>query len=236
MRHLPQLCRADAVGHRGVPEGRPARRPAQRSRRLSAGARVHPMPSQCKKPVTSATAHTRTNPAATNMLSRPMRALPDPRPPTPTRPPSAFRSDPEATGPGGFGRVRPPSSYSHDEGPGSSSRALRSQAVAVGFEPTVTGYATLAFEASSFGRSDTLPRESLDHPGPWTEIGSRGRSPTWPGVQVSPGQRVRKNAVSCSAHSRSRTPAMTSGRWFRRRSRITSQREPAAPAFSSRAP
>ncbi len=236
MRHLPQLCRADVVGHRGVPEGRPARRPTQRSRRLSAGARAHPMPSQCKKPVTSATAHTSTNPAATNMLSRAMRSLSDLRPPTPTSPPTRVPIRPRATGPGDFGRIRPPSSYSDDEGPGSVSRALRSPAVAVGFEPTVTGYATLAFEASSFGRSDTLPRESLDHPGPWTEIGSRGSSPAWPGVPVSPGQRVRKNAVSCSAHSGSRTPAMTSGRWFRRRSRMTSQREPAAPAFSSRAP
>lgn len=31
-------------------------------------------------------------------------------------------------------------------------------------------FPTLAFEASSFGRSDTLPRESLDHAGPWSEI------------------------------------------------------------------
>lgn len=100
---------------------------------------------------------------------------------TPTRVPIR----PRVTGPGDFGRARPPSSYRDDEGPGSSSRALHPQAVAVGFEPTVTGYATLAFEASSFGRSDTLPRESLDHPGPWTEIGSRGRRPTSPGSRVS---------------------------------------------------
>lgn len=95
-----------------------------------------------------------------------------------------------------------------------------SMAVAEGFEPSVS-LPTLAFEASSFGRSDTLPRESLDHGGPWKEIGSQG---------------ARKKDVRTLAHSCSRTPWMTSGRWFRRRSRTTSQREPAAPAFSSRAP
>lgn len=95
-----------------------------------------------------------------------------------------------------------------------------SMAVAEGFEPSVS-LPTLAFEASSFGRSDTLPRESLDHGGPWTEIGSQG---------------VRKKDVRTLAHSCSRTPWMTSGRWLRRRSRTRSQREPAAPAFSSRAP
>ena len=95
-----------------------------------------------------------------------------------------------------------------------------SMAVAEGFEPSVS-FPTLAFEASSFGRSDTLPRESLDHAGLWKEIGS---------------QPARKKAVSWSAHSGSRTPWTTSGRWLRRRSRTTSQSEPAAPAFSSRAP
>ncbi len=34
-------------------------------------------------------------------------------------------------------------------------------AVAAGFEPAVGGYPTLAFEASTFGRSDTLPSISL---------------------------------------------------------------------------
>lgn len=94
------------------------------------------------------------------------------------------------------------------------------RAVAEGFEPSVS-FPTLAFEASSFGRSDTLPRESLDHLGPGSEISS---------------QSARKNAVSCAEHSSSRTPWTTSGRWLRRRSRTTSQSEPAAPAFSSRAP
>ena len=46
----------------------------------------------------------------------------------------------------------------------------------------------------------------------------------------------RKNSVRSPAHSCARTPSMTSGRWLRRRSRTTSHREPAAPAFSSRAP
>lgn len=34
-------------------------------------------------------------------------------------------------------------------------------AVAAGFEPAVGGYPTLAFEASTFGRSDTLPLATL---------------------------------------------------------------------------
>lgn len=101
-------------------------------------------------------------------------------------------------------------------------------AVAVGFEPTVTGYATLAFEASSFGRSDTLPREILAHGRARAEIGS--------GATAGGGQPVRKKAVRGAAHSSARTPSTTSGRWLRRRSRRTSHMEPAAPAFSSRAP
>ena len=60
----------------------------------------------------------------------------------------------------------------HDEGPGPMDRALP-RAVAEGFEPSVT-CATLAFEASSFGRSDTLPRETLQHAGRCFEIGIRG--------------------------------------------------------------
>jgi hypothetical protein len=46
-------------------------------------------------------------------------------------------------------------------------------AVAEGFEPSVS-FPTLAFEASSFGRSDTLPGESLAHDVPCSEIGIRG--------------------------------------------------------------
>jgi len=49
-------------------------------------------------------------------------------------------------------------------------------------------------------------------------------------------QRSRKKAVSRSAQRLSRTPLITSGRWLSLRSRTTSQSEPAAPAFSSRAP
>jgi hypothetical protein len=93
-------------------------------------------------------------------------------------------------------------------------------AVAEGFEPSVT-CATLAFEASSFGRSDTLPRETLQHGGLCSEIGI---------------QRLRKKSVSKAAHSAASTPSITSGRWLSRRSRTTSQSDPAAPAFSSRAP
>ena len=69
----------------------------------------------------------------------------------------------------------PPSAPGTQEGP----RLCRgpSEAVAEGFEPSVS-FPTLAFEASSFGRSDTLPRESLAQGGPWFEIGSgRAGSP-----------------------------------------------------------
>lgn len=105
------------------------------------------------------------------------------------------------------------------------------RAVAEGFEPSVS-FPTLAFEASSFGRSDTLPRESLDHLG----RPSKSDSAQDPATTGTPGQRSRKKAVRRAAQSASRTPWTTSGRWLRRRSRTTSQSEPAAPAFSSRAP
>ncbi len=105
------------------------------------------------------------------------------------------------------------------------------RAVAEGFEPSVS-FPTLAFEASSFGRSDTLPRESLDHLG----RPSKSDSAQHPAGTGTPGQRSRKKAVRRAAQSASRTPWITSGRWLSRRSRTTSQSEPAAPAFSSRAP
>lgn len=108
---------------------------------------------------------------------------------------------------------------------------LHLPAVAEGFEPSVS-FPTLAFEASSFGRSDTLPRESLDHPG----RASKSDCPRYPAGAGKPGQRSRKKAVRRAAQSASSTPGITSGRWLSRRSRTTSQREPAAPAFSSRAP
>lgn len=110
------------------------------------------------------------------------------------------------------------------------------RAVAEGFEPSVT-CATLAFEASSFGRSDTLPGESLAQGGPCSEIGIDQRSARPSRASsTAPSRGPRKNAVSCSAHCASSTPWITSGRWLSRRSRTTSQSEPAAPAFSSRAP
>ena len=45
-----------------------------------------------------------------------------------------------------------------------------------------------------------------------------------------------KNARNSSAHSGDRTPLTTSGRWFSRRSRTTSQRVPTAPISSFHAP
>ena len=51
----------------------------------------------------------------------------------------------------------------------------RDMAVAAGFEPAVGGYPTLAFEASTFGRSDTPPRKILGHIGALTQITCRNR-------------------------------------------------------------
>ncbi len=128
----------------------------------------------------------------------------------------------------------------HDEGPVRMDGAFVRRAVAEGFEPSVT-CATLAFEASSFGRSDTLPGEILAQGGPCSEIRFRpGSAPAPAGLRRTPvggpGQRSRKKAVSSRAQSSASTPSTTSGRWLSRRSRTRSQREPVAPAFSSRAP
>lgn len=45
-----------------------------------------------------------------------------------------------------------------------------------------------------------------------------------------------KNSESSAPHSAASTPANTSGRWLRRRSRTTSHSDPTAPAFGSTAP
>ncbi len=83
-------------------------------------------------------------------------------------------------------------------------RAPSTRAVAEGFEPSVT-CATLAFEASSFGRSDTLPGESLAESGPRSEIHIAG-------PLSRDAQRSRKKAVSIDEHSSASTPWITSGR------------------------
>ena len=57
---------------------------------------------------------------------------------------------------------------------GSSKRQL---AVTVGFEPTVA-CTTLAFEASSFGRSDTSPPMSVSQPGPADKFAGRSQPTT----------------------------------------------------------
>lgn len=74
------------------------------------------------------------------------------------------------------------------KGPTLTGRSLQLAAVAEGFEPSVS-FPTLAFEASSFGRSDTLPRESLDHAGPWSEIRFPARAGSVPrGALSVPGR------------------------------------------------
>ena len=50
-------------------------------------------------------------------------------------------------------------------------------AVTVGFEPTVA-CTTLAFEASSFGRSDTSPPMSVSQPGPADKFAGRSQPTT----------------------------------------------------------
>ena len=82
-----------------------------------------------------------------------------------------------------------------------------------------------AFEACSFGRSDTPPPTRLPDP----EIGKpRQHRPQGNG---SGARRDRKKSLNRSEHCAASTPATTSGRWLRRRSRTTSHNEPTAPAF-----
>ena len=152
---------------------------------------------------------------------------PRPRRPDPRRIRGRCRT--RSTRPGGTGRARPRRAE-NSKGPTLCVGPF-TRAVAEGFEPSVS-FPTLAFEASSFGRSDTLPRESLDHLG----RPSKSDSPHDDGGAAGAGQRSRKKAVRSAAQSVSRTPWITSGRWLSRRSRTTSQSEPAAPAFSSQAP
>ncbi len=45
-----------------------------------------------------------------------------------------------------------------------------------------------------------------------------------------------KNSLKIAPHSSAKTPETTSGRWGNLRSRTTSQSDPTAPAFSSKAP
>ena len=65
-----------------------------------------------------------------------------------------------------------PPGTSNGLNPGREVQAI--SAVAEGFEPSV-GCPTLAFEASSFGRSDTPPRESLANPNRTRRINDEGR-------------------------------------------------------------
>lgn len=48
-------------------------------------------------------------------------------------------------------------------------------AVAAGFEPAVGGYPTIAFEAITFGRSDTPPRSRLRRVTPSDKIAAHAR-------------------------------------------------------------
>ncbi len=73
-----------------------------------------------------------------------------------------------------------------DEGPKSrgsledsstGANALRALAVAEGFEPSDGGYPSHAFEACSFGRSDTPPPESLPNAALLSPIAGERRKP-----------------------------------------------------------
>ncbi len=65
---------------------------------------------------------------------------------------------------------------------------------------------------------------------------ARGRARTGLGRGHLGRRGDRKNSSSSAVDSSASTPLTTSGRWFRRRSRTTSQRLPTAPALSSYAP
>ncbi len=130
-------------------------------------------------------------------LPRPTREAPGPHPGA-----SAVRGAPR----GAYAATRRAPALSH--------RGPSSRAVAEGFEPSVT-CATLAFEASSFGRSDTLPRESLAQRGPDAEIHGPRRAEAASGAHgAGPARRLARGR--CTRASRRST---TDARGHRRRPR-----------------
>ena len=108
-------------------------------------------------------------------------------------------------------------------------------AVAAGFEPA-EGCPSRAFEARSFGRSDTPPRRTIPNPDASEEIRSR------PWTSASP----RRCRSACDRREERRAgplrtrprgcPPRTSTRWLRRGSRTTSNSDATAPALGSYAP
>lgn len=97
-------------------------------------------------------------------------------------------------------------------------------------------------------RHRVLPRRHLSVRSSWSTLGSPARMRGSTGshalrtTRSSPPPDHRrqrcgsKKSLSRAPHSWASTPRITSGRWFRRRSRSTSHRDPAAPAFGSTAP
>ncbi len=129
------------------------------------------------------------------------------------------------------GRPRPSTVRGNAESPSGSPDGLSVWlAVAVGFEPTVK------LPPHTLSRRAPLAARTR-YRGELYRTGGAGTKSVSGGRSRGAGQRwVSKKARSCAPHSSARTPGITSGRWFSRRSRITSKSEPAAPAFSSRAP
>ena len=89
---------------------------------------------------------------------------------------------------------------------------------AAGFEPA-EGCPSRAFEARSFGRSDTPPRRRITEGDASDEIRS-----TRMATSAAAGQRPKK-ARRAAPHSASRMPPRTSTRWLSRGSRTTSNSE-----------
>src|SRR5436305_5306561 len=118
-----------------------------------------------------------------------------------------------------------PGGQQKDESQLLAQRHRRSTAVEVGFEPT-----------------EGLPPHTLSRRAP-SATRRLHRRRAYPNPRVREGgtyppsaRRAAKKSRSRSPHSAARTPPITSGRWFRRVSRSTSQSDPTAPPLGSSAP
>ena len=76
-------------------------------------------------------------------------------------------------------------------------------AVTVGFEPTVA-CTTLAFEASSFGRSDTSPPMSVSQPGPADKFAGRSQPTTTSKVPTRSAIPAARSSIISTSWRRSR--------------------------------
>lgn len=124
---------------------------------------------------------------------------------------------------------------SNNKTPAQSRTGVLHLAVAAGFEPAVGGYPTFAFEANTFGRSDTLPRIRIANIAAATQTTTQ-TSHTKPRRRPTTHKSERKSSkkfVMSSAHSVSRMPPRTCTVWRTAGSRTTSKAEPQAPVLGS---